>query len=317
MGRFPRYVPSDGQIQVVEVSNRCVRGIFLLRPSARLRSRILGIIGRAQRLTGVEIYSFDFQSNHFHMELGVTHTGQMSDFMQRIGGQISVELRILEGWHGPIWAGRYKHSILEQEPKNLASRFRYITAQGCKAGLIRSPRQWPGASTAPALCRGEMELEGVWIDREALQKAQATKAGRHLSEEDFSYVETVVLSKLPGWDDLSDADWCQWVSRMVEDIEQQTRQRHKEQGTKPLGLWKVLKASPTRMPKKVAWGPRPRIIARSKKAAQEIFEACKIVYDAHAVASARFRDRHYDVEFPPGTFPPHGPYESARTDRAP
>ena len=316
MGRNQRYVPSDGDIQVVEVMNRCVRGIFLLRPSKVLCERIEGILGRAQRLTGVEIYSYDFQSNHFHMELGVRDAGQLADFMMRVGGQISVELRKLLGWHGPVWQGRYKHSILEQDPKNLASRFRYITAQGCEAGLVASPRQWPGASSAKALCKGEMTVEGVWIDRQAMDRAKSTKKGQNLTESDFAVKETVVLSKLRGWGDLSDDQWCQWVRDMVGDIEERTRQRHNEEGTRPLGVSKILKASPTRMPKTVAWGPRPRIIARSSKAFEEIFAACKIVFDAYAEASAQFRAGRYDVEFPPGTFPPHGPYHGIQAQRA-
>ena len=254
MARLIRYVPSDDDISVVEVMNRCVRGIFLLRPSPRLRSRILGILGRAQRLTSLEIYTFDFQSNHYPMSLGVRDAQQLADFMKRVNQQISVELRILEGWSGPIWEGRYRDSKLEQSPANLASRFRYVTVQGCKAGLIHSPKQWPGASAAPVLCRGEMTLEGVWIDRKAFDAAKRTQAGRHLSEEDFAVVETVVLSKLPGWKDQSDKKWCQWVRTMVAEIEDETRERHQREQTSPLGIPTILAASRTRIPEKLAWG---------------------------------------------------------------
>jgi hypothetical protein len=33
-------------------------------------------------------------------------------------------------------------------------RLRYLLEQGCKEGLVRSPRQWPGATGIEALLSG-------------------------------------------------------------------------------------------------------------------------------------------------------------------
>jgi hypothetical protein len=291
--------------------------MFLLKPSAVLRDRIYGIIGRAQRLTGVRIHGLNFQSNHHHITFSVRDAGQMADFMRRVQGQISVELRVLRGWFGSAWQGRYLNTLVAHHEADQARRFRYLLGQGCKAGLIHSPKQWPGASSVTALCRGEFELEGTWIDRGAMSRAErSTARAKKIREEDFATKEKIVLTKLPGFDHLSDDEYASWVRSLVEDIEIETQERHRKNGTKPLGVWNVMRVSPTRIPKKVAWGPRPRIIASRKDDFNRLWQAWKEVSTAHGEASARLRAGKSEPAFPEGTFPSRGPFVSVQAGRA-
>jgi hypothetical protein len=290
--------------------------MFLLRPSSVLRDRIYGIIGRAQRLTGVRIHGLDFQSNHYHMTLSVRDAGQRADFMRRVQGQISVELRILRGWFGPAWESRYRCTLVAHDKADLARRFRYLLSQGCKAGLIRSPKQWPGACSTAALCRGEYELEGTWIDREAFSRAVSSSGRGKVREEDFASKEKIILSKLPGWDELSDENYSCWVQNMVEDVEDETRERHEREGTKPMGVWSVMRVNPLRIPKKVSWGPRPRIIASKPEDFDRLWQPWKEVIASHGDASARQRAGDSDVSFPEGTFPSRRPFVAVQAQRA-
>ncbi len=312
-----RYVPPDESgWTVVEVCARCTNGTFLLAPSSELRENLLGIIGRAQRLTGARIYLPDYQANHHHMLLGVRNAEQMAEFMYHVQHKTSVELRITRGWKGPKWETPYKPSFPGRDPADLARRFRYVLAQGCEAGLVSSPRKWPGVSAGAALWDGKLELQGKWIDRTALSRAKRTRAGRRLTVEDFKVEETVFLSKLPGLDHLSDEDYCAWARQMIVDIEEKTRARHQREGTRPQGQWRLSRLSPFRTPKAMALGARPRVIARNKEERERLLAAFDWVTRAHRLARERQRAGELDVKFPADTFPSPRPYEGVPALRA-
>ncbi len=312
-----RYVPPDESgWTVVEVCARCTNGTFLLAPSAELRENLLGIIGRAQRLTGTRIYLPDYQVNHYHMLIGVRDAGQMAEFMYHVQHKTSVELRILRGWKGPKWETPYKPSCPGRDPEDLARRFRYVLAQGCAAGLVSSPRKWPGVSAGGALWDGRLELHGKWIDRTALRRAKRTRAGRRLTAEDFKVEETVFLSKLPGFDHLSDEEYCGWVRQMIVEIEEKTRARHEREGTRPQGQWKLSRLSPFRTPKAMTLGPRPRVIARNPEERARLLAAFDWVFRAHRRARDRQRAGDLEAQFPEGTFPSPLPYVMVQAMRA-
>jgi len=63
---------------LLEVTVRTIQARFLLRPSVALNEIILGVLGRAQRLHGVEIVAFCFLSGHFHMLVLVNDAKQLS-----------------------------------------------------------------------------------------------------------------------------------------------------------------------------------------------------------------------------------------------
>ncbi len=304
-----RYVPTDSSgWGVVEVTVRIVNGFFLLAPSSHLRDLLIGIIGRAQRKTEIRIHALDYQVNHAHLLLGARDAQQLADFMRRIQHQTSVELRILRGWKGPKWEGPYKTSFPGHAKKDLCRRFRYILAQGCKAGLVSSPRKWPGVSVGEALWSGTFELEGTWVDRSALRRARFSKAGRRLSEKDFSSRETVVLSKLPCFEDLPDEEYFDWARGMIVEIEDETRVRHKRKGTRPRGAYKTTQVSPMRRPRKLDWGPRPRVIASDSYERNRLLSVFDAVRRAHRAARDLLWGGDPEAKFPPGTFPSPLPF---------
>ena len=51
-----------------EITTNTINGEHLLRPSEKINPIILGVIGRAQQLTGVRIHGFVFMSTHYHCQ---------------------------------------------------------------------------------------------------------------------------------------------------------------------------------------------------------------------------------------------------------
>jgi len=64
MARPLRYLESG---DLIEVTTRTLQGLLRLRPSPLLCEIIIGILGRAQALYGLEIHAFVFLSNHYHL----------------------------------------------------------------------------------------------------------------------------------------------------------------------------------------------------------------------------------------------------------
>jgi len=65
VGRYPRYhPPTERETTLVEVTSRVIQGRALLRPSTKVNRRIIGVIGRAQRLYEVKIHGIGFLSTH-------------------------------------------------------------------------------------------------------------------------------------------------------------------------------------------------------------------------------------------------------------
>jgi len=69
MAREHRFIPEAGAF--VEVACRTLQGRFLLKPTDELRSVVIGVLGRAQRLYPVKLHVFVFLSNHYHLLLSV------------------------------------------------------------------------------------------------------------------------------------------------------------------------------------------------------------------------------------------------------
>jgi len=232
--------------------------------------------------------------------LSVKDSFQLADFMRRIQQQTTLELRHLVDWWGPAWQTRYKHEVLSHEEANLLKRLRYVLSNGCKEGLVMTPCEWPGPSSTRALCEGRYRIPGEWVPRTDMHKDGDPA---QLQEHDYASAEEVQLWKLPGFEDLSDQEYSELVRDLAAEIEAETRAGHKTANTRPMGRARIRRVSPHRIPKKVAWGPRPRVIAATRAEERRLLDAIDAAVRAHRDARDEMRRTKAVVEFPEGTFP--------------
>lgn len=296
MARRIRFVPKDA---LVEVSSRTIQGRFLLTPSLVLNQIILGILGRAQRRFGMVIHAFQFLSDHFHMLLSPQDNKQLADFMSFVKGNLAKEAGRLHNWKDRFWSRRYDAIILSNEEEVQVARLKYILGNGCKEGLVASPRKWPGASAVSPLLDGTMILHGTWFDR--TREYRARLCG---NTQTFPSPETVKLSPLPCWAQLSRQDLQTRVATMVGAIEEETRAMHEREKTKPLKLRQILEQDPHGVPRKLKNSPAPLFIAATRQLKRELREAYDLFVARFREASARLRSGDIDVPFPAGSFPP-------------
>jgi REP element-mobilizing transposase RayT len=116
MARPLRFVPPEA---VVEITTRTVHGRLLLRPSAEVNDLVLGVIGRAQHLFGVEIHAFVVMSNHMHILASVRDAAQLASFMSFVNGNIAREV----GLSLPRFRGRLVYAASAPMRKSASVSF--------------------------------------------------------------------------------------------------------------------------------------------------------------------------------------------------
>jgi len=215
MAHLPRFGPPgpNGEF-LAEITQRCLLGFFLLRPSDRLNALIAGVIAKAQAKYPVKVIALSFLSSHYHLIISSKNQEILSTFMNFVSSNTAREAGRLHGWRGKLWARRFDCVAITDEEKIQVARLKYVLAQGTKEGLVSSPRYWPGLNTARALLGGK-SLKGIWIDRTVLYRARQRKGGRRARPIDFEKEVAVRLSQIPCWAHLLPEVYRQRILELV------------------------------------------------------------------------------------------------------
>ena len=301
MNHSIRYAP-PGEF-LAEITQRCLLGFFLLKPSKRLNDLVAGVVAKAQQKYPVKVVGLSVPSNHYHLLATATSQQDLSEFMNFVASNVAREAGREYGWKGRFWSGRYDCTPITEEETIQVARLKYILSQGCKEGLVASPRSWPGINCAKALMTGT-SLQGVWIDRTALYNARRRKGPKAVRPIDFHEKICLEFVPLPCWAHLAPEEYQARVRNLVEQIEEETAAMHRLQGTRPLGRRAVLRQDPLHRPRYLKTAPSPRVHAATAAARKKFLEAYRIFVTAFRAASARFRNGEFDVKFPEGSFPP-------------
>ena len=297
----------DDPSGLVEITSRTQHGRFLMCPSEKVNDLILGVLGRAQAMYGVALYAFCFLSNHFHLLGTVSSAEQMSLFTGFLKGNLAKEIGRLQDWRETFWGRRYHSASLKETEHDQVRRFLYILDNGCKEGLVASPLEWPGVSSASALYRGETTMQGTWYDRTAQYRA-------HLRGEYklFPSTETVHLTPLPFLQERSVDEQRAFYVDAVREIELKTAHMHQENGTTPLGARAIRRQKPHDKPKAFKASPAPIIHAANPEDFWAMYNARKAKVADYRDAAKRLKRGETDVRFPGGCFPPRLPFVESR-----
>jgi len=302
MPRRLRYVPPGGAL--VEVTCRTLQARLLLRPSPLLREITLGVVGRAQRLSGVAIHAFVFLANHYHLLVSVSDAAQLARFVGFLNSNLAREVGRIHEWRERLWSRRYEAILVSEEEESQVERLLYLARQGCKEGLVSDPLEWPGATSWQAMLDGR-PLEGTWFDRTA--EGLARRKGVELGAREFASPETVMLSPLPAWAHLAPEAQREQLRELLDLARAEAEAMQRETGREPLGLEAVVRQDPHESPAQSKKGPAPLVHAASREVRRAYREAFRLFTAAYRRAAEALR-AGVDAVFPEGCFPPPGPF---------
>jgi hypothetical protein len=249
---------------VYECTSRTIQGRFLLRPSAHLRRRMIGILAAAADLYPlVELHAFTVLSNHWEFLASCVCAEEFSLYTGYVNGNFARECGRAHAWTGPFW-GRRVRVIPCLDDTATIDRLRYCIAQGAKEGLVASPLDWPGAAAVPALV-GDMTLVGERVDRDALRRAReaAQRSGntQAVCEADYTRITILQLTRLPVFRALdASALRARHVALLDDVIALAAAERA---GRPPLGIAAVLRQDPHAAPANFIATPAPPCHASS------------------------------------------------------
>jgi hypothetical protein len=257
-------------------------------------------------LVGLRIFAFQFLSDHYHLLVWAADAQQLARFMEYFDGNLAREAGRASAWSGRFWNRRYHSAIVNNDEQSQLARLHYILSNGCKEGLVASPRDWPGVSSTPALLDGSMILRGKWFDRTREYRARKIGMWKVFSED-----ETVHLSALPCLAELDSTELRRVTLSLVEQIERETLQMHRTSGTKPAGPRWVMRQRPHRVPKTMKKSPARKFLAAFRHSIAELYRAYREFIAQYREASARLRSGDRTAVFPSGSFPPRLPFVRA------
>ena len=291
---------SDGNpIAIAEVTIRTIQGRYLMRPSSRGTSLILGVLAKAQQRYNFSLYGYAYLSNHGSLLLGVRSAGHLSRIMNFMHSNIARELGRKEhsDWRGKFFERRGR-AILVLSDSDVEARLKYLLSNGTKEGLVARPERWTGAHCARVLCQGGKDI-GVWVNRSKLHR---NAESFHEAEQDVSERLQVRLSQIPSMAHLSQERYRCFIREMCKDISVEAKEERR--GKPSLGVHRAERMYPHFKPEGMAHSPAPLVHCTDHEDRHRFKGAYKAFVDAFKAACDTLVQREWQDEFPEGGLPP-------------
>jgi hypothetical protein len=188
-------------------------------------------------------------------------------------------------------------------PQDLEDYFFYTVLQPVNDGLVDDIKDYPGYNCFEDAITGTARQYKVinWK-----QYNDARRWDKSVSIDDFTELCTLTYQRLPGYEELSQAEYA---AMMRNKLAERTKQILLARDGKPcLGAVRLRKVKPgTRPHKTKISGPqdhRPRVLSKNPNR-RSLGEAWYFsIYFAYRKASARYRAGELEVAFPEGTYKP-------------
>jgi REP element-mobilizing transposase RayT len=282
------------------ITSRTIQSRFLLAPTAKTNELLGGILARAVRLSGVELFAYVFTSNHYHLMARAPSAVALSRFMQLLQSNIAVKVGRLVGWRGRFFERRYSAEPIVDEGAQV-ERLGYILSHGVKEGLVAEVRQWPGLSSVHALLGGTLVSPQIWrnwTQRWNLETGEGIKIDR-FSADCPSETESLTLTPLPCWSGLTTAERSKRVATLIGSIDAAARGEAQVPGPS-----RITAQDPHGRPQHTKRTPRPKAHASTLETWVAAVRSYQEVLAAFRDASRRWLAGFFDTEFPLHCFRP-------------
>lgn len=165
------------------IDKRCVAQTFRLVPTKPVLKIVEYCLAKVAADTGVQLHTFTFMSNHFHLLL-TDPRGVLPTFIQTLDSLISRNLNALRGWSGENFAKGYTRTpILDIE--TAMEKASYALANPVAANLVTRSRGWKGVTSARMVFGQRRTIRrprgSIWRDAPENNGERKRKRKRRLS----------------------------------------------------------------------------------------------------------------------------------------
>jgi REP element-mobilizing transposase RayT len=279
------------------VTVRCFQRRLLMRPSGETIEVLGGVLARAARLNGIELFVFAFASNHLHL-LVRAPSGNLPRFMQHLLTNVSKKLGNLVRWRGRFWERRYSAEPVLDETA-LLERVRYILAHGVKEGLVRRCDEWPGLNSLSMMWNGKPRVFR-WFNWTRKSKSRAASRESSRFAEAWAERERLELTPLPVEALRTRGALRRFVRNATREIEAQASRMF----VRVLGRDVVLRQHPHRRAQWREPTPRPRCHTTLAELRIEYLQRYRAFAAAFFEASRRWIRLDLSASFPDQAFRP-------------
>jgi REP element-mobilizing transposase RayT len=294
---MPRPIRMLNASEIFFVSVRCFQGRYLLRPSTETNEVLGGVLSRAVRLHGVELFSFSVISSHIHLVVRAPR-GNLPRFMQYLLANVSKKVGRLVRWRGSFWERRYSAQPILDDAA-LLERVRYVLSHGVKEGLVRRCRDWPGLSSLPFLLDGRPRSFS-WYNWTRRASGNSRRARRKLLDSRWAEREELQLTPLPSPSLQSPKAQRAFIRGAVRAIEEQGSRQYQT----VLGRLGVLRQRPHDRPARSKRSPQPLCHTSIPELFEAFRERLRGFVAAFRRASLRLRAGDLTAVFPEGAIKP-------------
>jgi putative transposase len=273
------------------VTARCIHSRYLLRPSAKTNTLVVGVMAKAIQRFDVKLFGMCFMSNHYHLLLSSKDAASLAQFMQYLNSNIARELGPLHNWREKFWSRRYRATAVLDDAAVL-DRMKYILSNSVKEGLVKHPRYYPGVHCYRHLVEGR-PLHGTWVNRTSMH----TELG--LTESGASEGLTLTLSRLPQYVEMSVIAYRDLIKGLTNDMLAEI-----VKPTRVLGQKRILNQDPLSSPRQISKTPAPLCHTTCARLRARFRQAFKDFVSAYKEAYTQLSRSHFKEAFPEGSIPP-------------
>ena len=277
--------------EIYFVTVRCFQRRLLMCPSYETVEVLGGVLARAARLNGVELFVFSFASNHLHL-LVRAPKGNLPRFMQHLLTNISKKLGVLAKWRGRFWERRYSAEPVLDEAA-LLDRVRYILSHGVKEGLVRRCEEWPGLNSLSMMLDGKPRVFR-WFNWTRRAKSRALPDEKSRFADEWAENETLELTPLPIESLRKPGALQHFLMRATRAIEVQAARNF----SRVLGRDGVLRQHPHRRARWRKPSTRPWCHTTVPGLRAAFFERYRAFKAAFHEASSRWKRSEFSASFP-------------------
>lgn len=270
------------------ITRRCTQRQFLLTPSTEINQIVRFCLSLALEQTGVVLHAVCVMSNHWH---GVVTDPQarLPEFLERFHRLSAKVMNALRGRSENFWSSEKTSVVHLATEESVLEKMAYVIANPVAAGLVETPREWPGIVSSHHLAECcSIDMPSTYFDSSGKLPKVTTL---QISPPKLSSApnRAVLEAKLRGR-----------VARLVE----LARRKRLNNGVKAVGAPAVLRQSYRDAPKTrhLRGALSPRVAASFAAARVQAIGRVRAFTECYRAAWLRWKDGIRDVLFPAGTY---------------